>query len=865
MEGIISHPPAGLQFPQQLQGVPVMGFPHSMQLCGGSVINPYSAAAGSADLLHPLGSFPASLQAQQQQQQQQCEPTQFLKLLNEDSPRQQQQQHAHSDDASDDVAAAPAAVAAPLPLPARLLCTNTGYASHTSSSTGVQDRAARESDGHQSAPPAEQTAAVAAAAATPASSDNKDGSSPPAAADDTAAAAAAAAGQTAVTVPDAVAAVNTVAAVKGLRVDLASPVGPKVLQGTLLSPGANIEELEGCCQALMMLGAMQQQQQQECQAGKAAAQHTKAHSKHPQHQQLQRVAGRAARSSSSGGRGAAAAAAGDRDSAGSVHTATADGRQRRGSEQGQAAHAAQQLAAIAAGADSEAASAGSQGLGRGKRQRKPQHWGEQMLMLDQIVARELGSSAAAAEGAEGTTPEEYAAAAAVAALSEDGGGSGAASDAELHGPRRKRRQQSNLAVAGVPAAAEGDDAAAAEQQQHCAAGGSSRRARGSFEGEEWAAEDDVSYDAAADLAGADSADYEIEEAEMDIDDEEYDAAAAKRGGSRGNGGSGGNSRLRRAAALQRAHGSSRKSRRANAPMYESEVAVPANAGSASFLGVSKKRSGKWQAAVRFGHDGAYAFWCCYGCPRVAARARDAAALALRGPGSARLNFPEESYTGDEIMAAAATILAKHPQLALDHPLVMGMRPAEVAAAAEAGGNELAAVLGCDADEAAGEQEDSEAAAAADRASPAAAPAPKHQRNTRSRRSKRGAAAAVAAAAAESPTASAEPQQQGVDAAAVLSRCFDLAALVLFGVGAVTEAPVDSFTEEELTAAAAAMSCRLPAGTDGRQQLLAALGGAAGMLQGGEAAAAAAAADVGQGDAAAVQQVKEEGGVSEMQQ
>jgi hypothetical protein len=507
--------------------------------------------------------------------------------------------------------------------------------------------------------------------------------------------------------------------------------------------------------------------------------------------------------------------------------------------------ALQHAAALAAGlggVDSDAVSGGSQqGLRRGKRQRKPQRWNEQMLMLDQIVARELGSSAAA-EGAEGT---EYAAAA--AAYSGEGCGSGAASDGEQHGPRsRKRRQQSNLAVAGAPAG-EGVEAAAEEQQQCFSAGGSSRRRRGSFEVEDWAAEDDVSYDAAADLAGADSADYEIEE-DVDMDDEEYDAAATKRGSSRGNGGSGGNSRMRRAAALQRAHGSSRKSRRANAPMYESEAAVPANAGSASFLGVSKKRSGKWQAAVRFGHDGAYAFWCCYGCPRVAARARDAAALALRGPGSARLNFPEESYTGDEIMAAAASILAKHPQLALDHPLVMGMSADEVAAAAAAGGNELAAVLG-DADDAAAEQEDAEAAAA-DRASPAAAPAPKHQRNTRSKRSRRGAASA---AAAEEPAAAAEAQQQGVDVA-VLSRCFDLAALVLFGAGAVTEAPAGSFTEEELTAAATAMSCRLPASTEGRQQLLAALGGAVGVLQGG-----------GEAANAAEQQVKEEDAIDEMQQ
>jgi hypothetical protein len=479
-----------------------------------------------------------------------------------------------------------------------------------------------------------------------------------------------------------------------------------------------------------------------------------------------------------------------------------------------------------------------------------------MLMLDQIVQRELGSSAA--EGAEGV---EYAVAAAAvaAAHSGEGCGSGAASDAEQqqHGRSRKRRQQSNLGVAAAPAAAEeGDDAAAVpeEQQQQYAAGGSSRRRRGdSFEGEDWAAEDDVSYDAAADAA-VESADYEAEE-EMDMDDEEYDVTTGKRNSSRGNGGSGGNSRVRRAAALQRAHGSSRKSRRANAPMYESEAAVPANAGSASFLGVSKKRSGKWQAAVRFGHDGAYAFWCCFGCPRVAARARDAAALALRGPGSARLNFPEESYTGDEIMSAAEQILAKHPQLALDHPLVMGMSAAEVAAAAAAGGNELAAVLG-DADDAAGDDAEA-AAAAADRASPAAAPVPRHNRNTRSKRAKRGSAAAAAAESPEEP----QQQQQGVDAA-VFSRCFDLAALVLFGAGAVTEAPVGSFSEEELTAAATAMSCRLPTGTEGRQQLLAILGGAAGMLQGagGEVAAAA------EGDGgAAEQQVKEEAAASEPMQ
>jgi hypothetical protein len=79
-------------------------------------------------------------------------------------------------------------------------------------------------------------------------------------------------------------------------------------------------------------------------------------------------------------------------------------------------------------------------------------------------------------------------------------------------------------------------------------------------------------------------------------------------------------------------------------------------GSCSYLGVSKKRSGKWQAAVRFGHDGSYAFWCCYGCPKQAARARDAAALALRGPAAARLNFAEETYSDAEVLAAAAHIL-----------------------------------------------------------------------------------------------------------------------------------------------------------------------------------------------------------------
>jgi hypothetical protein len=89
-------------------------------------------------------------------------------------------------------------------------------------------------------------------------------------------------------------------------------------------------------------------------------------------------------------------------------------------------------------------------------------------------------------------------------------------------------------------------------------------------------------------------------------------------------------------------------------------------GSCSYLGVSKKRSGKWQAAVRFGHDGSYAFWCCYGCPKQAARARDAAALALRGPAAARLNFPEDTYSDAEVLAAAAHILQVCGSFPLQH-------------------------------------------------------------------------------------------------------------------------------------------------------------------------------------------------------
>jgi hypothetical protein len=42
-----------------------------MQPYAPSAVNTYSTAAGAVNLMHPLGSYPASLQAQQQQYMQQ--------------------------------------------------------------------------------------------------------------------------------------------------------------------------------------------------------------------------------------------------------------------------------------------------------------------------------------------------------------------------------------------------------------------------------------------------------------------------------------------------------------------------------------------------------------------------------------------------------------------------------------------------------------------------------------------------------------------------------------------------------------------------------------------------------------------------
>jgi hypothetical protein len=67
---------------------------------------------------------------------------------------------------------------------------------------------------------------------------------------------------------------------------------------------------------------------------------------------------------------------------------------------------------------------------------------------------------------------------------------------------------------------------------------------------------------------------------------------------------------------------------------------------------------------------------------------------------------------------------------------------------------------------------------------------------------------AAAAAAAAGDAGGTPQ---VDTATMFSRLFDLAALVVFGPCAATETPASAFYPEELAAAAAAMSCRMPPG------------------------------------------------------
>jgi hypothetical protein len=67
---------------------------------------------------------------------------------------------------------------------------------------------------------------------------------------------------------------------------------------------------------------------------------------------------------------------------------------------------------------------------------------------------------------------------------------------------------------------------------------------------------------------------------------------------------------------------------------------------------------------------------------------------------------------------------------------------------------------------------------------------------------------AAAAAAAAGDADGTPQ---IDTATMFSRLFDLAALVVFGPCAATETPASAFYPEELAAAAAAMSCRMPPG------------------------------------------------------
>ena len=57
----------------------------------------------------------------------------------------------------------------------------------------------------------------------------------------------------------------------------------------------------------------------------------------------------------------------------------------------------------------------------------------------------------------------------------------------------------------------------------------------------------------------------------------------------------------------------------------------------------------------------------------------------------------------------------------------------------------------------------------------------------------------------------EGRDPPIDTATMFSRLFDLAALVVFGPCAATETPASAFYPEELAAAAAAMSCRMPPG------------------------------------------------------
>eukprot|EP00775_Hariotina_reticulata_P004187 gene4187-4435_t len=427
--------------------------------------------------------------------------------------------------------------------------------------------------------------------------------------------------------------------------------GFRSLQG-LVSPGT--EELQGCCAALMMLRDLQ----------------------HPDSAAAAEVKELVPKAYAPGNRGgfrvgaaAVTAAAAARAGGYLGHSGSSAGMPGGGG----AAAAVGRLAGLVAAGEVQAGVAGTaaaaealqEGLGeeeqqlqlglrRGKRQRKPQRWGEQLLMLDQLVDDVVGESHS----------------------------SGGVNDWEQQ--RHVTWQQPPLQEGDVGMA---DPAQEAEEPEDDAG--------------------DASYDAAAD-GDAEMLDYEqemaIEEegvshhgrrssslrgtrqaAGADSSSGDYYPAAgggstAKSGRRRKRGSSGGGG-----ARLPKA----RKIKKGAKPLYDNDGAVNDSAAreyatASSYLGVSKKRTGKWQAAVRFGHDGAYAFWCCYTCPKTAARARDAAALALRGPGSARLNFPEDSYSDDELLAAAAQILAKHPHLHshLGHPLVADLSLTQAAAVTE---------------------------------------------------------------------------------------------------------------------------------------------------------------------------------------
>jgi hypothetical protein len=402
-----------------------------------------------------------------------------------------------------------------------------------------------------------------------------------------------------------------------MQVFVASPAGKpgtgvlvpaSMLSPGVFTPGANKEELKGCCEALMMLRDLSKGEDGSGAPGGAT--------------------GVIAMMPNKPGAGAAAALAAVRSTAAMVAETPAAaamvmpvgaGASHMLPRAATVQHVKQEPAAPAAAAAAQPQQQqGEPQLGRGKRVRKPQQWSQQMQLLDQLVDSVQHSGGSSADFL--AHPGQQPGAAAVL-----GGADG--------GPAAKRQRRLQLP---------------GQQQQPGAPG---------FEDDEA----DESYDAAADANGDEEEAQELAEYEEEImqyDQGEGDpAAGAAAGGNRRrsagkrNGGRGRYMprKLKDTKAIFERSGGAAAEADMPAPLSHSW-------GSCSYLGVSKKRSGKWQAAVRFGHDGSYAFWCCYGCPKQAARARDAAALALRGPAAARLNFPEDTYSDAEVLAAAAHIL-----------------------------------------------------------------------------------------------------------------------------------------------------------------------------------------------------------------